>query len=39
MNRVYQQRKEKLLERKQQKWAQPIFPNKQYYEQLQKHRL
>ena len=32
MNRVYQQRKQRMLERKQQHWGQPLFPNKQYYD-------
>jgi len=36
MNRVYQRRKEKLLERSQQRWGQPMFPNKRYYEMLRK---
>lgn len=36
MNRVYQRRKEKLLERKQQNCNAPQFSNKQYYEQMNK---
>jgi hypothetical protein len=34
MNRVYQQRKEKQLQRKRETWNAPQFSNKQYYEQL-----
>lgn len=37
MNRVYQRRKERLLERKGQGWnGLGAFPNKEYYEQLNK---
>lgn len=33
MNRVYQRRKEKMLERQREPWNAPQFSNKMYYEQ------
>ena len=36
MNRVYQRRKEKQLERKREAWNAPQFSNEQYYEQMKK---
>lgn len=37
MNRIYQRRKEKLLERKRESWNAPQFSNQKYYEQTRNY--